>query len=165
LSSAIWLERGSADDASALAALEVACFSHPWTLGQFRQELALGPPNAVLVLWSREPRAAGGRGLVGYCIYRLAADEMHLMDVAVAPAWRRRGLARWLLRQAVARAGRDGARRAFLEVRESNQPARELYASVGFSPTGRRVGYYREPPESAVVLTLEPLSRPPDADP
>lgn len=165
MSSAIWLERGSTDDASALAALEAACFSHPWTLRQFRQELALGPPNAVLVLWSREPRAAEGRGLVGYCIYRLAADEMHLMDVAVAPAWRRRGLARWLLRLAVARAGRDGARRAFLEVRESNQPARELYASVGFSAAGRRVGYYREPPESAVVLRLEPLSRPPDADP
>jgi ribosomal-protein-alanine N-acetyltransferase len=161
----IWLERGSADDATALAALEAACFSHPWTLGQFRQELALEPPNAVLVVRSREPRAAGGRDLVGYCIYRLAADEMHLMDVAVAPGWRRRGLARWLLRFAMARAGRDGACRAFLEVRESNQAARALYASVGFSLAGRRAGYYRDPPEPAVVLTVEPLADGPGADP
>jgi ribosomal-protein-alanine N-acetyltransferase len=83
----------------------------------------------------------------------------------VAPRWRRRGLARWLLRFALARAARDGARRACLEVRKSNRAARALYASVGFSPAGRRVGYYREPPEPAMVLTLEPLPGRAGADP
>jgi ribosomal-protein-alanine N-acetyltransferase len=165
LTPAVWVERGSADDAPVLAALEAASFSHPWTVGQFRQELALSAPNAVIVLWSPVPRPAVGRRLVGYCIYRLAAEEMHLMDVAVAPGWRRRGLARWLLHFALARAARDGARRAFLEVRESNRAAQALYASEGFLPAGRRVGYYREPPEPAVVLTLDPLPARPGPHP
>jgi [ribosomal protein S18]-alanine N-acetyltransferase len=162
LTSAVWLERGSADDASALAALETACFSHPWTVGQFRQELALGAPSAVLVLRSPDPRVVHEHGIVAYCVYRLVVDEMHLMDLAVTPGWRRRGLAGWLLRFSLVRASRDGARRAFLEVRESNHPAQALYAHLGFSLTGRRAGYYREPPETAVVLTLDRL---PAADP
>ena len=130
--------------------------------GSSGRSFALGAPNAVLVLRSPDLRAAAARGIVAYCVYRLVVDDMHLMDVAVAPVWRRRGLARWLVRFALARTVRDGARRAFLEVRESNHPARALYASMGFSSAGRRAGYYREPPEPAVVLRLEPL---PGADP
>jgi ribosomal-protein-alanine N-acetyltransferase len=162
LTSPVWLERGTSDDAPALAALEAECFSHPWTVGQFRQELALAAPNAVLVLRSLETRGAAARGIAAYCAYRLVVDELHLMDVAVAPFWRRRGLARWLVRFALARGVRNGARRALLEVRESNRPARALYTSLGFSPAGRRAEYYREPPEPAVVLKLEPL---PGVDP
>jgi ribosomal-protein-alanine acetyltransferase len=94
---------------------------------------------------------------VAYAVYRVVVDEMHILNVAVAPAWRRRGLARWLLRFALDRAGRAGAIRALLEVRDGNAEARALYADMGFVRLGLRRDYYREPVEDAVVLGLEPV--------
>jgi ribosomal-protein-alanine N-acetyltransferase len=82
---------------------------------------------------------------------------MHILNVAVAPGWRRRGIARWLLGFALAQAARAGAGRALLEVRESNAPARALYANMGFVHLGLRRDYYTEPLENAVVLALDPL--------
>jgi ribosomal-protein-alanine N-acetyltransferase len=75
----------------------------------------------------------------------------------VAPAARRRGLGGWLLRFALARAGRGGARRALLEVRAGNREALSLYGRLGFRPCGRRRDYYRDPVEDAVVLALDGL--------
>jgi ribosomal-protein-alanine N-acetyltransferase len=84
-------------------------------------------------------------------------DEMHILNVAVAPGWRRRGIGRWLLRFAMGKAARAGARRALLEVRAGNAEARALYADMGFARLGIRRDYYREPLEDAVVLAREPL--------
>jgi ribosomal-protein-alanine N-acetyltransferase len=86
-------------------------------------------------------------------MFRVVADEMELLSLAVTPAWRRQGLACWLTRLALAVAGRKGARAAFLEVRSANAPARRLYASLGFVETGRRPGYYQDPVEDAIVLS------------
>ncbi len=157
MSDPLWLERATVEDSSALAALESGCHRHPWTQQQFREELGYGPPGAVLVLRSRVPSVAAWRGIGAYCVYRLVVDEMHLLNIAVAPPWRRRGIARWLLRFAVGQAGRAGAVRVLLEVRESNVEARALYADTGFATLGRRRAYYREPVEDAVVLILDPL--------
>jgi ribosomal-protein-alanine N-acetyltransferase len=153
----VWLERALPADAAELAALESTCFSHPWNEDHFRQEVAYGPPGAVLVV--RSP-ASGAPGIVAYCAYRLVVDEMHVMDVAVAPGWRRCGLASWLVWFSLARAARDGARRALLEVRAGNGAARSLYARLGFAEVGRRRGYYAEPVEDAVVLCLDPIAAP-----
>ncbi|MCG6925454.1 MAG: ribosomal protein S18-alanine N-acetyltransferase [Acidobacteria bacterium] len=153
----LWLGRATVEDSSALAALESECYSHPWTLGQFQAELSSGPPGAVLVLRSPVPSVAAWRGIGAYCVYRLVVDEMHLLNIAVAPGWRRRGIARWLLGFAIGQAGRAGAVRALLEVREGNVEARALYAEMGFSRLGMRRAYYSEPVENAVVLTLDPL--------
>jgi len=155
--SSLWLERGAVADAPAVAALEAACFSHPWTEEQICQELVYGPPGAVLVLWAADDAAPRRRRLAAYCAYRLVLDEMHVMDVAVSPSWRRRGLATWLLRLSLRRATLDGARRAVLEVRAGNEAARALYARLGFEAVGRRRDYYREPPEDAAVLVLDPM--------
>jgi ribosomal-protein-alanine N-acetyltransferase len=154
----VWLERALPGDAAELAALESACFSHPWNEDQFRREVAYGPPGAVLVVRFAAP---GRPGIAAYCAYRLVVDEMSVMDVAVAPGWRRRGLASWLVRFSLARAARDGARRAFLEVRAGHEPARSLYARLGFAEVGRRRGYYAGPVEDAVVLSLDPIPAPP----
>jgi ribosomal-protein-alanine N-acetyltransferase len=148
----VWLERATLEDASALAALEAACHRHPWTEAHFREELAYGPPNAVLVLRGARASSEPGRGIRAYCVYRMILDEMHILNVAVAPAWRRRGLARWVLGFAMGQAARGGARRAFLEVRRSNREALSLYEGLGFTRLGVRRGYYREPREDAVVL-------------
>ena len=157
MSDPLWLSRATVEDSSALAALESECYSHPWTQGQFREELSYGPPGAVLVLRSPGPSVAAWRGIGAYCVYRLVVDEMHLLNIAVAPAWRRRGIARWLLGFAIGQAGRAGAVRVLLEVRESNVEARALYAEMGFARLGLRRAYYNEPVESAVVLILDPL--------
>jgi ribosomal-protein-alanine N-acetyltransferase len=81
---------------------------------------------------------------------RVGLDEMEILNIAVAPEFRRRGVARALLAQVL----RDRAGRVFLEVRESNTAARTLYAGAGFRVVGVRQNYYREPPEAAIVMGL-----------
>lgn len=141
-------ERAGPADLDALLALEQASAVHPWTRAHFAAVLD-DERTRVFVLRDR----AGG--LLAFCVLALAADEVEVHDVAVAPAARRRGLARALMEHALRDAAGRGARRAFLEVRASNRPARALYARLGFAPTGRRRAYYREPEEDAVLLSLE----------
>jgi ribosomal-protein-alanine N-acetyltransferase len=119
---------------------------------QIADEISLAPGGTVLVLEGPE-----GDGPCAYCAYRVVLDEMQVVNVAVAPEQRRRGLAGWLLRFSIRRAARAGARRAVLEVRAGNRDAVALYESLGFARLGRRREYYREPPEDALVLGLEGL--------
>jgi ribosomal-protein-alanine N-acetyltransferase len=158
VSAGLWLDRATVEDPPALARLESECQRHPWTEQQFREEVACGPPGAVLVLRAATPSLAAQRGIAAYCVYRVAADEMHILNVAVAPGWRRRGLARWLLGFAIGQAARAGAGRALLEVRQGNSEARALYAGMGFAHLGTRRDYYSEPVEDAEVLCKEPVS-------
>ena len=111
----------------------------------------------MLVLRSSKATADRWGGILAYCVYRVIVDEMHILNVAVAPDRRRRGLARWLMRFALQKAARDGASRAFLEVRESNREALSLYEGLGFVRVGSRRGYYAEPLEDAVLLVREGL--------
>jgi ribosomal-protein-alanine N-acetyltransferase len=156
----VLLRRAHAADVRALAALEAACFTHPWTEAQMAEEVATPPPAGVLVL--EGPQGAGGPpgGLRAYCAFRLVLDEMQVMTLAVAPAARRRGLARWLLRFAMAKAARAGARRALLELRAGNRAALTLYESLGFRRLGVRRAYYRAPVEDALTLVRDALLAP-----
>jgi ribosomal-protein-alanine N-acetyltransferase len=157
VSRTVFLRRALVADVPVLAALEAACFTHPWTAAQIADELAGTAPGGVLVL--EGPHVPGGPtgGLCAYCCFRLVLDEMHVMNVAVAPGQRRRGLARWLLGFAMGRAARAGCRRALLELRAGNREALALYESLGFRRLGVRRAYYREPIEDALVLVREGL--------
>jgi ribosomal-protein-alanine N-acetyltransferase len=150
VSRGVFLRRAGPSDTAALAELERAASVHPWSSDEMRAELVRAGPDAVLVLAARE-------GIAAYCAYRIVADEMHVMNLAVRPAARRRGLGRFLLRAALARAGRAGARRALLEVRAGNHAARSLYSDSGFVTLGLRKRYYEEPPEDALVLVREDI--------
>jgi ribosomal-protein-alanine N-acetyltransferase len=143
-------------DVPALEALERDCFSHPWSAAQIEQEVAGVAEGLVLVLEGC-PAAGGGGRLRAYCAIRRVLDELHVMNLAVSPGDRRRGLARWLLGFAIARACREGATRALLEVRAGNREAVALYESMGFRRLGARRAYYREPVEDALVLVREGL--------
>jgi ribosomal-protein-alanine acetyltransferase len=100
--------------------------------------------------------AVGGDGrLLGFIVTRCMAKELEILNLAVAPAERRRGLARSLLEAAVAAARESGTRRAFLEVRESNAAAIAFYRRQGFAETGRRPRYYASPAEDALVFAWE----------
>jgi ribosomal-protein-alanine N-acetyltransferase len=149
---ALVVEAAQDTDAEALAALEERCYTHPWTVRHFRDEIARPGRGRVVVL--REPRAADDaeRGIRAYFAFQVVADEMHLLNLAVAPELRGRGWARWLLRLALVLGRRRGARRALLEVRRSNQPALALYRTAGFRELSVRRNYYRRPQEDALVL-------------
>ena len=115
----------------------------PWSEAIWREELR-SPFSVYLVL-------AEGGAVSGHIGVKRAADEVHVMTLAVRPGRRRRGFARALIEAALAAHPR--ARRVYLEVRPSNPVARALYDSLGFVRTGVRPGYYGD--EDALLLTLK----------
>jgi ribosomal-protein-alanine N-acetyltransferase len=128
-----------------MMALERAAYSHPWSEASLRQAVEDTRRFHALVL--------RGPALVGYCVFQLVADELHVHNVTVAPERRRNGLARRMLEHAFDVGRAAGARVALLEVRETNQPARALYAALGFDEVGHRRGYYVRPVEDAILLS------------
>ena len=130
-----------------IAALERACFSHPWSEDALREEL--WNDSAVVIV------AEGEDGTVlGYAGLQTVLDEGYINNVAVDPQFRRQGVAGQLI-EAFLRFG--AAKLAFLtlEVRASNAPAIALYKKYGFTQAGRRKDYYDAPKEDALLLTLE----------
>ncbi len=146
------VEAATRADLVALLDLERRSYSHPWTRASFEGELAATERGRLLVLREPGARADLERGIRGYCALQVFAGEMHLMNLAVAPEWRKRGLGRFLLRLAKDLGARRGAREAWLEVRAGNLPALALYRSLGFTEVGRRLGYYTRPREDALLL-------------
>jgi ribosomal-protein-alanine N-acetyltransferase len=132
-----------------VSAIELACFSDPWSEASFRQ--AVG--NAA-VFFRVATEGAGGP-VVGYVVAWFAGGEGEIANVAVAPSARSRGIGGMLLDAAIAAAGDHGAEALYLDVRESNARARALYDSRGFVEVGRRRRYYRRPAEDAIVLRRE----------
>jgi ribosomal-protein-alanine N-acetyltransferase len=96
--------------------------------------------------------------VAGFLIGRDVADEFEILNMAVARAHRRRGIAGQLVREALQSAGKQGAKRAYLEVRASNEAAISLYQRHGFTQSGRRERYYESPPEDALLFTVEMIS-------
>jgi len=125
--------------------IERRSFTIPWSDATFRG--LLRRQSTALLVAERAGR------VVGYAVLWFAADEAELGDMAVLPEARRRGLGRWLLNGALAEAARRGAKRVFLEVRESNLEARGLYERGGFEAVDVRPDYYSEPREDAIVMT------------
>ena len=148
----LFVEAATRDDLDALVGLERRSYPHPWTRANFEGELAASERGRLLVLREAALRSDPERGIRGYCALQVYAGEMHLLNLAVAPEWRMRGLGRFLLRLARDMGARRGAREAWLEVRASNLPALALYRYLGFSETGRRKGYYSRPREDALLL-------------
>lgn len=116
-------------------------------------EAAHWPAQSYLGLpgWVAESEAV----VVGLLVARVAAEEMEILNLAVEPRWRRRGVGTALVEAAIEHARRAGVARVFLEVRESNRVARRFYRRQGFAVAGRRVGYYRRPDEDALVMARE----------
>jgi ribosomal-protein-alanine N-acetyltransferase len=133
-------------DAAPLVAIERRCFSDPWTETSFREALE-SPWTFGLVAHSK-------RGAAGYLIGREVAGTGEILNLAVSPDFRRRGLARALLRAGLATFRNRRVEEVYLEVRESNHSAQALYLSSGFRPVGQRAAYYRNPKEDALVLWL-----------
>ena len=133
-------------DLEQVMAIERASFARPWTPTGFRTELER-QPAVCLVL--RE-----GFQVYGYLVFWNLPPEIHVLNIAVKPGLRRKGLGRLLL-DYLCEYGREiGSQEIFLEVRPSNTGAMALYQKMGFVQTGRRKNYYAENKEDAILMTL-----------
>ncbi len=131
-----------------MAEIEQRAFSDPWPASAFSDLLAQAYARLTVALDARS-------ALCGYCILLHVLDEGEIANIAVALTGRRRGIAAQLLDETLGAAVALGLTAVFLEVRLSNDAARELYTSRGFAPVGRRGAYYRDPLEDALVLRWE----------
>ena len=143
------------EDLPEVLAIEAASFALPWTQEMFENDIARGDLSEALV--AHLPAAGTPPPLVGYICVWVVGGEVHINNLAVAPRWRRRGVAGALLKATLERGRARGARCAFLEVRASNLGAQALYRQYGFKPTGVRGHYYDHPIEDAVVMKREGL--------
>ncbi|MDO8914599.1 MAG: tRNA (adenosine(37)-N6)-threonylcarbamoyltransferase complex transferase subunit TsaD [Coriobacteriia bacterium] len=132
-------------------AIERACFPTPWTSGMFVDELVQGASRQWFV-------ADSPWGLVGYAGLMEADTEGHIMNLAVRPDARGRGLGTALLSRLLDVAAERGLRKLTLEVRPSNVEAIELYRKAGFRDVGRRPGYYSDSGEDALIMWTGDLS-------
>lgn len=99
--------------------------------------------------------AEGEKRIAGFLVVRQALDEIEILNLAVHPEFRRQGIASKLLSTALQKACEQGAAKAYLEVRVSNDPAIAFYKVHGFRALGRRTRYYPDPCEDALVLALQ----------
>ncbi|MPM01323.1 Ribosomal-protein-alanine acetyltransferase [bioreactor metagenome] len=131
----------------AIADIERACFSAPWSASMLEEELYNDTASYIV--------AEGEDGTVlGYAGLRAVLDEGYIDNVAVAKAFRRLGVADALI-SAFCRFGRAKLAFLTLEVRASNEGAIALYIKHGFTEAGRRKAYYQNPVEDAILMTLE----------
>ena len=136
-------------DLGAVLAIEKAAFTLPWTLGMFEREIVM-PISRFYVLLA-------GDALVGYAGFWKVMGEAHVLNFAIAPAYRRKVYGRRMLTELLAAARAETMRRAVLEVRASNTAALTLYDAFGFRRLGVRPRYYPDNDEDAVIMGLEPL--------
>jgi [ribosomal protein S18]-alanine N-acetyltransferase len=137
-------------DLGAIESIERASYPTPWSRAMFASELAK-PSSISLGAFSAEDGE-----LVGYLIISRYVDAWHVMNVAVAPHWRRRGVARALLERLFAVTENDGRRGYTLEVRVSNTTAIRLYERLGFRSRGIRRAYYTDNREDALIMWRDP---------
>ena len=131
---------------AAVAALEQACFSAPWSAAALAEELT--NPLAVFCV------AVEDDAVLGYVGMHHVLDEGFITNVAVSPDARRRGVARALLADLAAYGTAHSLYRITLEVRVGKTPARTLYESEGYRLDGIRPGFYRAPAEDAAIYSL-----------
>ena len=137
----------NASHIAAIAQLETACFSDPWSEASVASEL----DNRL----SRWIVAMDGETLVGYVGSQTVLGESDMMNIAVAPNARRKGVAQGLIAALIQTLTEMDCHSLTLEVRASNEPAKALYRKLGFQQIGCRRNYYRNPREDALILRKE----------
>ena len=119
-----------------------------WTDEQYRQAFQGEGPDRLLLV------AESSLDILGFLVARHLPPEWELENIVVAPTSRRKGLGKRLLDALLSAARKTSSSAIFLEVRESNAPARTLYENAGFEQTGRRKSYYANPVEDAILYRL-----------
>lgn len=137
------------EDLERITWLEQAAFADPWRLDLLTYEIT--HPGTLLLVAVRADEPAAG-----YAVFRHGGGEAELLRLAVDPGERRRGVARRLVEAGLDRLRREDVEACHLEVRTDNEGAIALYQALGFEPTGRRRGYYRDGAD-ALVFSIPTL--------
>ncbi len=140
-------------DLDAVAEIESVSNESPWSRSLFAGELALSAEERLWIVGADAERVIGFAGAM------FVGGDVHVMNVAVTPAVRRRGLGRVLLAELLRRSVANGGRHATLEVRESNEAAIELYRRFRLGPVGIRNSYYPDG-EDALILWAHDIDSP-----
>ena len=151
----IELRRLALDDLLAIEEIERRSYPTPWSRSMFAGELA--KPSSIC-LGAFEAEGEDG-ALVGYLIVSRYVDAWHVMNVAVDPDHRGRGVATMLLERLFELTADDARRGYTLEVRVSNEQAISLYERLGFRSRGLRRGYYTDNREDALIMWKDPVAR------
>jgi ribosomal-protein-alanine N-acetyltransferase len=144
----------SPGDLDAILGIQSVCQSTALWSSRDYQELAADPMGTLLVACFEGHTLSR---ILGFSAFHRVDSEAELRNIAVTPKYRRQGIAKALLEDGCRRLYAVGVRKLFLEVRESNSPALELYRKFGFEPQGRRREYYSHPTEDALVLACRIL--------
>jgi ribosomal-protein-alanine N-acetyltransferase len=148
LTSMMWdITKMTIADLDLVLDIERRSFPDPWTREMFLAEMKHPFSQSWVV------KEVSGK-IAGFICFWLIEGEVHFLDLAVDIPYRRQGIGELLIRRALVWSLDLGAGKAFLEVRESNRPARELYQKLGFKVVTRRRGYYGKPKEDALVMGL-----------
>ncbi len=148
----IRVRRMSEEDLDEVLELQSQAFTHPWSAELFKREMT---HDWSTILLAEDLELEGARRILGFLIYWLVHDELHVLNLATAPAHRRRGVARALMEHTLAAARKHRCTLATLEVRRSNEGAIQLYRSFGFRAVGIRPNYYVDEREDAIVMNAD----------
>ena len=148
------LRRLAVRDLAAIEEIERAAYPTPWSRSMFAGEVS---KSTSLCLGAFDPES--GR-LAGYLITSRYVDAWHVMNIAVAAEYRRRGVATALLERLFELTSGHGRRGYTLEVRVSNKDAIRLYERLGFRPRGIRRAYYTDNREDALIMWRDPVAEP-----
>jgi len=140
------IQEMSFDDLDEVMEIEKLSFVSPWTK-RFFEETLLSPISVNLVM-------KNDTETIGYMILYTVADEAHILNIAIHPRYRRQGFASRLIQYVLNHFEQKGVHDFFLEVREGNLSAINLYRRFGFEKIGRRKKYYTETNEDALVMCL-----------
>ncbi len=146
------IRKMTAADLDAAIAIDQISFSLPWPPRSFRFEVE---DNLTARCWVAEADRTIAAMMIGWLIM----DELHIATLATHPLYRRRKIAERMLIHALLAAQAEGAILAYLEARESNDAAKNLYLKLGFVEDGRRKKYYKDNNEDAILMSLNNLAR------
>ena len=132
-------------DLDRIDVLEGRIFPDPWPIAAFEEHLDEPEAGALI--------AESDDSIVGYACYRFDCGEVHLTNLAVDPAYRRKSVANELLEHILGLARSRKCELIFLEVRSSNRTAHRFYEAAGFGTIDRCAGYYENPAEDALVMS------------
>jgi ribosomal-protein-alanine N-acetyltransferase len=140
------IRRMTLDDLPQVTEIDRVSFSLPWPERSFRFEITDNPASRCWVV-------EGDNRIVAALVLWFIVDEAHIATIAVHPDYRQQGIGQALLLHALKAAMEEGAVSSFLEVRESNLVAQAMYRKYGFVETGKRLHYYKDNDESAILMS------------
>ena len=152
----VGFRRMTLGDLDRVMEIEKDGFAHPWSADLLRREMVHDWSTVLVATDIRHGLGGLAREVVvGFIVYWLVHDEVHVLNIATAVEERRRGIGRALMHEAAERGRKAGAVLATLEVRRSNVPAIALYRELGYRQVGVRPNYYADEGEDAIVMVMD----------